>query len=180
MSELPYVAASQSDGLYSIEQQEQFYSHLIDHQNDYLVSPITNMIDQAANDVSMGLSYLNHHWSPEHGFETIQFFDDALQALLLSKSLSQNGYIASAFLNNVSHEIERARDQLYETQGSTEQVLAQYLEAALQEIQVTKYLETLQGYEEGANRVSQANSSWPEEQQKNETEEDDITIINPS
>lgn len=61
----------------------------------------------------MGLSYLNHHWTPEHGFEATQFFDDALQALLLSKSLSQNGYVASAFLNNVSHEIERARDQLY-------------------------------------------------------------------
>jgi len=46
------------------------------------------MIDQAASDVAMGLSYLNHHWSPDHGFECIQFFDDALAALALSKSLS--------------------------------------------------------------------------------------------
>ena len=57
-----------------------------------------------------GLSYLNHHWTTEHGFEAIQFFDDAYQALILSKSLSQNGYVASAFLNNVSKEMERARD----------------------------------------------------------------------
>jgi len=49
----------------------------------------------------------------------------------------------------VSGEIERARDQLYETHGSTEKVLGEYLDAALHEIKVTKYLETLQGYQEG-------------------------------
>lgn len=57
--------------------------------------------------------------------------------------------MASAFLGNVSGEIERARDELYGTHGSTEKVLAEYLDAALHEIKVTKYLETLQGYQEG-------------------------------
>ena len=66
------------------------------------------MIDQATMDVSMGIEYLNHHYSP-YATEVHQFLDDALHALHLSKNLSQNGYIATPFLTNVSEEIKRAK-----------------------------------------------------------------------
>ena len=45
MSELPYAATNGGAGLYSIEEQEQFYAHLFDHSNDMNISAITNMID---------------------------------------------------------------------------------------------------------------------------------------
>ena len=61
MSELPYAATNGGAGLYSIEEQEQFYAHLFDHGNDMNISAITNMIDQAYNDVAMGLNYLGHN-----------------------------------------------------------------------------------------------------------------------
>jgi len=45
MSELPYAATYGEGGLYSIEEQEQFFAPLIDHNNDDKVTAITNMID---------------------------------------------------------------------------------------------------------------------------------------
>ena len=46
MSE-PFLAATGADSshLYSIEEQESFMAHLIDHNNDDKVSAITNMLD---------------------------------------------------------------------------------------------------------------------------------------
>ena len=78
--------------------------------------------------------------------------------------------------------MEKARDQLYETEGSTEKVLGQYLDAALHEIAVTKYLETIQGYDEGvAIAQNQANGNWPiDAYNDNEMEADEITIVNPT
>ena len=52
MSELPYAATNNGGGgLYSVEEHQQFYSHLLDHSNDGKVTAITSMIDQAANDI---------------------------------------------------------------------------------------------------------------------------------
>ena len=84
--------------------------------------------------------------------------------------------MASDFLTNVSYELERAKGQLYSTHGVTERVLADYLEAALHEISMTKYLEALQGYGENQSESYQNEV----EESINETEEDDITIINPT
>ena len=86
MSELPYTATGVHGGLYSIEEQEQFYEHFIDHENDYRVSAITNMIDSAARDIEHGLQYLDQY-SSIFGGEATQFLDDTLHALVLSKSL---------------------------------------------------------------------------------------------
>ena len=58
MSELPYAGTYGEGGLYSIEEQEQFFAPLIDHSNDDKVTAITNMIDSAAMDVANGLDYL--------------------------------------------------------------------------------------------------------------------------
>ena len=87
MSEMPYAATNGGAGLYSIEEQEHFYAHLFNHENDLKITAITNMIDQAANDVSMGLNYLGHNYS-EYKIEATEFLDDALHALNLSKHLS--------------------------------------------------------------------------------------------
>ena len=84
---MPYPSTNGGAGLYSIEEQEQFYAHLFDHSNDMNISAITNMIDQAANDVAMGLNYLGHNYS-EYKIEATEFLDDALHALNLSKHLS--------------------------------------------------------------------------------------------
>ena len=63
MSEFSAAAATtySNSGLYTVEEQERFYAHLFDHSNDHKVTAITNMIDQAANDVAMGIDYLAHH-----------------------------------------------------------------------------------------------------------------------
>ena len=82
MSEFSTAAASTygNNGLYTVEEQEQFYSHLFDHANDHKVTAITNMIDQAANDVNMGIDYLAHH-TIDHHDDCAVFLTDALHAL---------------------------------------------------------------------------------------------------
>ena len=62
MSEL-YYAPTNGSGLFSIEEQKRLYEPWLDHEQDGKMTAITNMIDQAANDVSMGLNYLDHNWS---------------------------------------------------------------------------------------------------------------------
>ena len=81
MSELPFAASVSGGGLYSIEEQEQFHAHLIDHANDNKVTAITNMIDQAANDISMGLDYLTHTNGLDQRIIATSFLDDGLRAL---------------------------------------------------------------------------------------------------
>ena len=71
------------------------------------------MIDQAANDVVMGLNYLDHHTIHHHD-DCAVFLKDALHALELSKSLSQNGYQAAPFLANVQSEIKRSINDLHQ------------------------------------------------------------------
>ena len=87
MSELPYFAQSNHGGLFSIEEQEAMYSHLIDHHNDEKVTALTNMIDQAANDIIMCRDYMTHH-PIEQEISAMTFLDDAVRALQLSKSMS--------------------------------------------------------------------------------------------
>ena len=48
------------------------------------------------------------------------FFEDAQNALQLSKSLSQNGYLTAPFLEGVLDEMERAKSQLLHYPGATE------------------------------------------------------------
>ena len=62
MAELPYTDSNYG-GLYTIEEHEQFFAGLIDHNNDFKVTAVTSMIDQAAHDVAMGLDYLHHNYS---------------------------------------------------------------------------------------------------------------------
>ena len=51
-----------------MEQQRKAYEHLIDHQNDNVVTAVTNMIDQVRNDLELGIRYLIHtpEWHQDH------------------------------------------------------------------------------------------------------------------
>ena len=58
----------------------------------------------------------------------------------MSKNLSQSGYSASGFLENISKELTQVKEEL-ESFGETEKVIAEYLESALHEIEMSRYLE---------------------------------------
>ena len=114
MSQLPYASSCGFGGLCSIEEQELYLAPYIDHSNDQKITAITNMLDMASNDVSHGLEYLGSHQS-DYRIEASVFFDDALHALQLSKNLHQNGLLAGDFLDSVTKELIKAKDQLVKT-----------------------------------------------------------------
>ncbi len=66
--------------MYSIEEQYHMMSHLINHENDHVITALTNMIDQAGNHVIMCRDYLTHH-PVEEELSAMHFLDDALKAL---------------------------------------------------------------------------------------------------
>jgi len=72
------------------------------------------------------------------------FLDDTLRALLIGKALAQNGYATSSFLGNLVVELQRAHDELGRRAGTSEQVLADFLDAAIQEINISRYFEEFQ------------------------------------
>ena len=81
MSELPLSDFNGSlDPLYTVGQQEHFFEHLVDHNNDHVETQITVMIDKAIHDVHQGREYLRSHKVGYHNDAEV-FFDDALQAL---------------------------------------------------------------------------------------------------
>ena len=43
-------------------------------------------------------------------------------------------------------ELRRATEELYHTEGTTERKLADFLEAAMQEISISRYLEDMQSF----------------------------------
>ncbi len=124
-----------------------YYEPWLDHTLDEEITPISNMIDQAANDVAMGLNYLDHS-QYEYQKEAHNFLSDALQALTLSKAVSQNGYLTFILLGQISGQLEKARDQFLLTDGETERHILSYLENALQDISKTMSLELLLGFNE--------------------------------
>ena len=79
-----------------------------------------------------------HHYLGGHPIgesDALVFLKDAKRALELSKSLSQNGYIAGPFLSGVAQEMERVKDGLLsggsDNTKPSERMLAEYLEAAV-------------------------------------------------
>ena len=92
-----------------------------------------------------------------------------MHALQLSKELSQNGYESSTFLKYVHSELRRATEDLILTEGTTERKLADFLEAAMQEISISRYLEDMQSFEH------------QNDNKENEIQTDDsIVIVNPT
>ena len=59
----------------------------------------------------------------------------------LFKSLSQNGYHTIEFLQKSAYEFNYIKDQLEATHGEVEQYVARYLGAALEEINIARYLQ---------------------------------------
>ena len=93
---------------------------------------ITATIDQALANVHQGLDYLiSHPIDHEDQQDALVFLGDALQALNLSKNLSQNGYTAGPFLANISLEIQREKEGLQKEPSLEERMLANYLDAAI-------------------------------------------------
>ena len=117
-----------------------YYEPWLDHTLDEEITPISNMIDQAVNDVAMGLNYLDHS-QYEYQKEAHEFLSDALQALTLSKAISQNGYSTFTLLGHIYGQLETARSQLVWTDKETERHIVYYLENALQDIAKTMFLE---------------------------------------
>ena len=78
------------------------------------------MIDQATIDVSMGIDYIQHNfldlsYETQYAGEVSQVLDHALHALHLSKSMSQNGYVATPTLTKLSVELMHTKDKLSAT-----------------------------------------------------------------
>ncbi len=129
--------------MYSIEEQYAMMNHLIDHENDHIITAVTNMIDQAGNHVIMCRDYLTHH-PVEQELSAMHFLDDALKALQLSKSLTQNGYETGPFLTSISLEMERTIEELLHNHPSPNELLiSEYLEAAIKDIEISKHLEQI-------------------------------------
>ena len=73
-----------------------------------------------------------------------QLFDHTLRALVLSKSLAQNGYATGPYLGDLAVELRKAHDVLKAKKGAPQQVLAAFIDAAIDDINITRYLEESQ------------------------------------
>ena len=122
---------------------ERFYEKYIDHKNDGKVTAVTNMLDQARDNMKSGQEYLHLHPIPHFDSYTI-FFDNAIRAMNLFKLLNQNGYNTIDYLKESSYEMNLIKDTLNANPGPTEKYLSEYVSAALEEVNIARYLQELQ------------------------------------
>ena len=135
-------AHAQSDKDY-IAYLAEFYETYIDHKNDEKVTAVTNMLDQAKDNLTHAQTYLKQNPVP-HSESYLAFLDNGMRAMDLFKKLSQNGYQTIDFLSQSYYEIELVKTSLGHQKGHTEDYLALYLVAALEEVNIARYLQELQ------------------------------------
>ena len=121
---------------------EHFYEKYIDHKNDGKVTAVTNMLDQARDNMKSGQEYLHLHPIPHLDSYTI-FFDNAIRAMNLFKLLSQNGYNTIDYLTQSSYEMGLIKDTLDASPIAVEKYLGEYVSAALEEVNIARYLQEL-------------------------------------
>jgi len=92
--------------------------------------------------LELGLAFLRENPIDDEEGATL-VLDDALRAVHLSKSLSQNGYVTGNFLASIAKQMSKAKEELESSPHAREQILADYLDAAIQEINISRYLEEL-------------------------------------
>ena len=74
----------------------------------------------------------------------MQFMEDTKEGLELAKQLSQNGYKISPFLAEISQKLLTTSERLDVDPNRTEQQLVEFIAGALQDINVTRYIEKLE------------------------------------
>ena len=89
--EVAYAVPFWGNGHYTIGSLDAYLKGYVDHSHQDHKALLTNMIDFAVDNMSIGMDYIDEHPSPAD-FHLHTFFDDTVRALILSKSLSQNGY----------------------------------------------------------------------------------------
>ena len=117
------------------------HSHVDQHADySHVVTPITQMLDSATDNITWAMAYLHQHPIPDHASMN-QYLEDSVETLAHFKQLHQHGRLTVHYLEQVRSELISVQHQLAHGDSVTEDRLAEYVESALHEIYVAQYLE---------------------------------------
>ena len=135
-----YAVPFYGDGHYTIDGLEQYLHGYVDHAHQDWKTLLSSMLDFAVDNMQIGMQHIDEHpSSDDHQLHT--FFDDTVRALILSKSLTQNGYHTADFLQKVEREMTVFKNDLLSNGSQYDHMLADYLNVALHEVNIARYLE---------------------------------------
>lgn len=112
----------------------------IDHGHGDIITPMTEMLDSAVDNMTWGQEYLQQH--PVEDKDNIMgLFDDTVNTLNHFKKLQLRGHQTFHYLENVQNELVSFKQELVDGKTDTEHMLAEYVQNALEEVHVARYLE---------------------------------------
>ena len=88
-----------------------FYESYIDHKNDDKKTAVTNMLDQARDNLTSAQTYIKQN-DISHSESYLAFLDNGIRAMGLFKQLCQNGYQTIDFLDQSYYEMELVKRSL--------------------------------------------------------------------